>query len=266
MAAVTRAPDLADWLLAHGRSAVDTAEAADLLGVPDDHVRVRLAPAVRAHRIVSPSRGLWIAVPPEYRTWGAPPALDFLDPLMAHLHRDYYVGWLSAAEIHGAAHQRPQVTQVAVDRQLADRDLGRARLRFHTQARAGTLPRARHTVPTGQVWVSTPELTALDLADRPSLGAGHSNVATVLAELAEAQTLDPARILDAAAGFPGAALRRLGYLLELVEAEVDADPLAVHVAADPLALPALLDPASPRRGSVSERWGLLVNTDVEPDL
>ena len=39
MAAVTRAPDLADWLLAHGRSAVDTAEAADLLGVPDDHVR-----------------------------------------------------------------------------------------------------------------------------------------------------------------------------------------------------------------------------------
>lgn len=266
MAATTSAPELADWLLAHGRIAVGTAEAADLLGVPDDHVRVRLAPAVQAHRIVSPSRGLWVAVSPEYRTWGAPPALDFLDALMAHLRRDYYVGWLSAAEIHGAAHQRPQETQVAVNRQLIDRDVGRARLRFHTQSQAGALPRVRHTVPTGQVWVSTPELTALDLTDRPRLGAGHSNVATVLAELSEAQTLAPTRILETSANFSGAALRRLGYLLELVEAEVDTDPLAAHVAQDPLARPALLDPASPRRGPVSERWSLLINTDVEPDL
>lgn len=264
--AVTRAPELADWLLARGRGAVSTAEAAELLGVPDDQVRVRLAPALRTHRMVSPSRGLWVVVPAEYRTWGAPPVLDFLDPLMTHLHRDYYVGWLSAAELHGAAHQRPQVTQIAVDRQLADRDLGRSRLRFHLRAEAATLPRVRHTVPTGQVWASTPELTALDLVDRPDLGAGLSNVATVLAELAEGSTLDPARILEAATRFPAAALRRLGYLLELVEAPLDSASLAAQAAGTPLARPAMLDPASPRRGEVDARWGLLLNTDVEPDL
>lgn len=38
--------------------------------------------------------------------------------MMAHLGRDYYLGWLSAAEMYGAAHQRPQVLQVAVDRHL----------------------------------------------------------------------------------------------------------------------------------------------------
>ena len=35
------------------------------------------------------------------------------------------------------------------------------------------------------MWVATPELTALDLTDRPERGGGISNVATVLAELAQ---------------------------------------------------------------------------------
>ena len=51
-------------------------------------------------RLFSPSRGLWVAIPAKYRTWGAPPAVEFVDQLLTHLERDYYVGWLSAAEIH----------------------------------------------------------------------------------------------------------------------------------------------------------------------
>jgi predicted transcriptional regulator of viral defense system len=56
------------------------------------------------------------------------------------------VALLSAAELHGAAHQAPQVFQVMVDRHVRDRGVGRARLRFfastHVAQGTPTDPRA----------------------------------------------------------------------------------------------------------------------------
>lgn len=260
------ASDLADWLLAQGRAAVSTKEAAVILGVPEGQVRVRLNAAVHAGRLFSPSRGLWVAIPPKYRGWGAPPAAEFIDHLMGHLEREYYVAWLSAAEIHGAAHQRPQALQVAVDDSVADRSFGRSHLRFVRQARAGELPRQRHNVESGHVWVSTPELTAVDLVVRPALGGGLSNVATVLFELSEVAGLNPERLASLAADCSATAVRRLGFLLDFVQAPIDTTALDAKVNAIPLPRPALLDPHLPRRGTIDSRWGIVVNTDVEPDL
>jgi predicted transcriptional regulator of viral defense system len=260
------APRLSDWLLAHGRTSVTTSEAAVLLGVPAGHVRVRLHRPVLESLLFSPARGLWVPVPPEYRTWGVTPATHFLDDLMRHLGRDYYVGWLFAAELYGAGHQRPQVTQVAVDRPVDGRDLGRVRVVFHTRAGVGALPRVARQVPTGQVWVSSPELTALDLVDRPQRGGGVSNVATVLAEMAADPGLSGGELAELAARFPAGSARRLGYLLQVVGAPVDLDPLRALVGARPLARMPVLTPQGPRRGTRDTVWQLLVNTDVEPDL
>lgn len=263
---MTPALDLADWLLARGRSAVTTDQAAKMLGVPKEQVRVRLNASVHAKRLFSPSRGLWVAIPAKYRTWGAPPALEFLDQLLVHLGREYYVGWLSAAEIHGAAHQRPQALQVAVDRPVVDRSFGRSHLRFAQQSRAGSLPRQRHNVESGHVWVSTPALTAVDLVDRPELGGGLSNIATVLFELADTTPMDPHDLATLAASYSATAVRRLGYLLELVGASVDTTALARQVEAAPLPRAVVLDPRLPRQGGTDRRWGIVINTDVEPDL
>ena len=243
-----------------------TAQASLLLGVPPDQVRVRLHQPVRDGLLFSPSRGLWVPVPAEYRSWGVVPGVQFMDDLMTHLGRTYYVGWLSAAELHGAAHQRPQVTQVAVDHSVADRQVGRVRLRFHTRAGLSALPRLQHTVATGQVWVSSPELTAVDLVERPDSGGGTSNVATVLAELAADPGLAGHALATTAATCPAAIARRLGYLLELVGAPVDLDPLRALVASRPLSGRAVLTARGPRRGIVDDRWGLIVNSEVEADL
>ena len=261
-----QAAELADWLLARGRSAVTTTEAAEILRVRPEQVRVRLNAAVHAGRLFSPSRGLWVAIPAKYRTWGAPPAIEFVDQLLTHLERDYYVGWLSAAEIHGAAHQRPQALQVAVNRPVQDRSFGRAHLRFTQQSRVSELPRQRHNVESGHVWVSTPDLTAVDLVDRPELGGGLSNVATVLFELAETAALDPTNVARLAGTFSATAVRRLGYLLRVVDAPVDTTALEHAVKAAPLPRPALLDPRLPRQGVTEPTWDIVVNTDVEPDL
>ncbi|MHB1163899.1 MAG: type IV toxin-antitoxin system AbiEi family antitoxin domain-containing protein [Candidatus Nanopelagicales bacterium] len=234
--------------------------------MPKEQVRVRLNAAVHAGRLFTPSRGLWVAIPPKYRTWGAPPAVEFVDQLMTHLEREYYVGWLSAAEIHGAAHQRPQALQVAVDRPVEDRSFGRSHLRFTRQSGVGELPRQRHNVESGHVWVSTPELTAVDLVDRPELGGGLSNVATVLFELAETAELDPVHLAKLARTLSATAVRRVGYLLDLVQAPVDTTALAEAMRATPLPRPALLDPRHPRKGTIDPRWDIVINTEVEPDL
>lgn len=262
----TRTADTVDSLLAHGRTSVTTDEAARLLNVPSEHVRVRMQPLARHGRIFSPARGLWVAVPPEYRTWRVIPGVQFIDAMMTHLGRDYYVGWLSAAEMHGAAHQRPQVFQVAVDRPLPDRDIERVHLRFVERHHLADLPRERRNVATGQVWVSTPEVTALDLAADPRRGGGISNVATVLIELTEDDQLNPHRLARAAEHFSLAAIRRLGYLLETVGQEALASVLR-PIAEGRRRFPAdILSPGSGTAGEVDTRWRVQINTEVEPDL
>ena len=44
---------------------------------------------------------------PEFRSWGVVPASHFIGALMKHLGHDYYVGYLSATEVLGSAHQAP---------------------------------------------------------------------------------------------------------------------------------------------------------------
>lgn len=265
---------LVNHLLAHGRSVITLREFAELTGLSlasaaDAAKRLR-----QSGQIFSPTRGLYIVIPPQYRNWGVAPAADFIDPFMRLVGRNYYVGLLSAAELHGASHQRPQVFQVMVDQPLANRDFGRVHLRFYTQSRLKNLPVQKFNSATGQFLVSTPAITALDLASRPSDAGGLGNVATVLAELVEATALDVQSILKCAEWYPAPSLRRLGWLLERVAQDSDSIKSELELLAKAVAhsgkaggrLQTLLDPHGPRRGRVNPKWGLIENVEVEPDL
>ncbi len=259
---------LSDHLLAHGRQIVTLAEVSALTGLGRREVAAAMTRLRRSGQFFSPQPGLYVAIPPQYRTWGVVPATDFIDAMMTVMGRRYYVALLSAAEMYGAAHQMPQVFQVMVDRPVADRDLGRVRLRFYTNTRLSQVPVQLHNSSTGQVRLSTPEATCLDLASRPGDCGGLSNVATVMAELAEEAGLDPAAIVDAADAYPAASLRRLGWLLEKVGAPLDLCVLrdAVRRGGAGKRPVALLDPAGPRRGHVNQGWRIVENVEVEPDL
>ena len=256
-----RPADLVDWLLAHGRSAVTTTEAAALLGVDPAEVRVRL----HRHRdaFVMPARGLWVVIPPEYREWGAPEGVEVVDLLMRHLHVDYYVGWLSAASLHGAGHHAPQVFQVATSRDVRDRHVGRTAFTFLTRTAAAALPHQQRPTRSGTAAVSPPEVTALDLATDIALGGGIDNVATVILGLAE-EGLDLGLVASLADHFPAASVRRLGWILENL-GEHRADDLH-HGAVSRAPTPALLNPAGPVRGRTDPRWRLRLNTEVEAEF
>lgn len=255
---------LRDELLAEGVSTFDAAEAARRTGLAAGRVHGALKRLVDAGQIFSPARGLYVVIPPEYRSWGAVPASWFVHPMMAHLGRGYYVALLSAAEMLGAAHQHPQVFQVVVDKYLPDRAFGRVRMQFVVNKRAAELATTRVNSPTDTLRVSTPEVTSLDMASRPNDSGGLSNVATVVIELFEDREIAEQGLIDATRFYPSASIRRAGYLLEtFADGRLD----ALHAVADPLAHePAPLQAGGVRRGRVDERWNLRINTEIEPDL
>jgi predicted transcriptional regulator of viral defense system len=253
---------LPDLLLSRGQHHFTAAEAAELLGSSDDAVRKGLQRLTAARQIISPSRGFYVIVPPEFRSWATVPGSHFIDAMMRHLERRYYVALLSAAELHGASHQAPQVFQVMVDRPLADRDLGRTRLRFFTGRHVPEASVQEHNTPTGTMSVATPELTAVDLVDHLDAGGGLDNVATILAEL---EPLDPGQLAQLAGQRDRAVARRLGWLLELVDADLDLEPLAL-AAAPADGAPTDLRAGNPRRGTIDRRWNIRANADVQPDV
>jgi len=151
----------------------------------------------------------------------------------------------------------------ALDKRIKDRDLGRVCYR----SKAADVPVVLKNSAAGVVRVSTAAATALDLAHHPKDGGGLSNVATVVAELVEAAHLTAPDLIGASCHFPGSRLRRLGWVLDRVDAAVDRDSLAGHLEGQSDGRPTvLLDPRGPRRGPTDKRWGLVINTEVEPDL
>jgi len=214
--------ELADWLIGRGLHFVSTVEAAEILGVPAASVPASLERSRQAGKLVSVTKGGWVPVPAEYRPVGAPPASHFIDPMMEHLGHSYYVGFLSAAAAHGAAHQSPMVFQVVTPARLRDRRIGRSRIEFIQRAAAAQRPRARRDVPTGRIWVSTPEVTALDLVEAPGEGAGLSNVATIIGEFLLDEVLDADELASVAGAYPTAVAQRAGYLIDRMAAEVGA--------------------------------------------
>lgn len=253
---------LDDRLIGAGRYAATVAELVEETEATPSAIRSALARLVEKRRAFSPARGLFVFVPSEFRSWGVVPADWFIDQMMQQLDREYYVGLLSAAQLHGAAHQRPQVTQVIVNSPVADRDLERVRLRFYSSgAEFSRLPIQRRNSKTGTFAVSSPELTVVDLCGRPVLGGGLDNTATIISELHEEQQLTTQGFAKLA-GLVGAhALKRAGYLVEsLTDLQLDELASALKTVE-----PTMLDPHGDRRGPVDRRWNVRVNVKVESE-
>ena len=253
-----------DDIQARGRYTFTRAEAANAQERSPVALEAALRRLKQRGRIASPRRGFYVLVPIEYRQAGCPPATWFIADLMRFLGQPYYVGLLSAAALHGAAHQQPLVFQVITDRPTRPTVVGRIQIRFHVSRHIEVVPVVAVQTETGSLRVSTPEATAFDLI-RFAPAAGHlSNVATVLAELAE--KLDPVVLVALAPSYAVPEVQRLGYLLEQLGEEELARPLADWLGTQRhrpvlLALGHGTSAALPGR-----RWRIVPNETVEVDL
>ena len=146
---------------------------------------------------------------------------------MRSLDLPYYIGLLSAAALHGAAHQQVQQLQIVVPRQERPLELPGLSIRFFRKQDFASTPLQSRKGHSGMLPVSTPEATAFDLVRYARYIGGLDAVLTVLSELAE--SIDPAKLAAASAlESETAQIQRLGWLLDHVGQTSLAD--ALHAA------------------------------------
>ena len=220
----------------------------------------------RKRRIARVHGGFFIIIPFEYAATGMLPAEWFIDDLMSYIGQPFYVGLMSAAALHGAAHQQPQQFHVVTNGPLRDiRSKNRLAIIFFSKSEIERVPLTRVKVQTGHIPVSTPEATALDLIRYARRIGGLDRVLTVLQELGEA--MEPEKLEEAAKSDGKLArAQRLGFLLEKAGFPDLTRNLSKWVT-EKNPFPAKLEPSIQNRGyKKNERWKLIVNIDVEGDL
>lgn len=256
--------DFVNAMAAKGRSSFSYKDIEKQLNSSSIAVKAALRRLQKKGEIAMPYRGFYVIVPPEYRLLGSLPAEQFIPDLMNYLGEIYYAGLLSAAEYHGAAHQRSQVFQVVVARSRRPIRCGKIRIDFIFRKNASKIPTQTRNTPAGIIKISTPEATALDLIGYTKHCGGINNVATVLAELAE--EIDSKRLIVAAKLSPIAWVQRLGYLLDLVIKVDKAEGLDGYIKnKQPVRIP--LVPANKIKGAkMNARWRVFINAKVEADI
>lgn len=232
-------------------------------------IRIAISRQVAKKTIVSPWHNFYVIVPMEYKLKGVVPPLFYIDGLMRFLGCNYYMALLNAAEMYGAAHQRPQNFSVFVEGK---------NMRSGVKASTEMLIYRRKQLPmgfvrkfqttTGYINVSSPELTALDLVNSEQEVGGLTRVATVLAELVE-ETRFQSTCAELLRVFPAPVFQRLGYLLECVlEEQTKADDLFELTQSESLRfrkVPLKISKDIHANDEVNKKWKVIVNQEIEID-
>lgn len=254
-------------LLADGKSSFSL----ESVGREFDHlsaiaVKRSLNRLSRKGKIVSVHKGFYVIVTPQYRSSGVLPPVLFIDDLMRHLGREYYVGLLSAAAFHGAAHQAPQeffvVTTLPQMRSAVKKGL---KINYLSRpAIPSALLESRKT-DTGFVKVASPELTAADLIQYNGRIGGINRASEVISELTE--SIDSARFDKAfVTSVPAAVTQRLGFILESVIGSIELAEALFWSASESevnfFPVP-LSTKAEKGRRRPETRWKIIVNENIE---
>ena len=218
--------------------------------------------------IASVYRGFYVIIPVQYVLRGSIPATYYIDQLMAYLSKPYYVCMLSAAELLGAAHQRPQ--QFSVMTTFPKRRVVSTRNVIIDWFYREGLPEdalITKNTETGTIRISNPLLTAADLVQYQQHVGGLSLVATILEELSE-QINIKSQFASLASFVKKVTWQRLGYILEhVVEENELADELYEQIRNLPgsLMYMPLSTSAEDNTSERNSRWKININVQIGKD-
>jgi predicted transcriptional regulator of viral defense system len=263
---IERMPDKLLRLLSIGRLTFSKDEVSSLLGMSPSAFEDASQRAINRGRLLRPRRGFYVIVPPQEMAYGAPPAAQVIDDLMAHEGAPYYVGLLKAAELHGAAHQAVMAFQVVSTKRMPSIPYGRGVIDFFYN---GNMPPdeliERRQTEAGLFNMSSAALTAADLLRYPRASGSIDAAASVIGDLAE--QIGSSALASLSAVVPTPTLQRLGYILDQVGAAELANELAKVIAGDSRRIELDTFAATPQGGSeaLDDRWKVLVRRPLELD-
>lgn len=217
------------------------------------------------NQIAQIRKGYYAIIPPEYSKQGMLSPYLFIDDLMKTLNKTYYVALLSAAALHGAAHQQPMeffvITETPAPRSINNKKL---KISFISKNKWEQGDIVQKTTKTGYINVSSPELTALDLLAYIEK-IGINRAMTILQELAPIMKVSV--LSRTAKRYPSTpVIQRLGYLLGSVLNEKQLADALQKVLSDRTVVPVLLTAHKQKQGELDENWKVLINSNIESDL
>ena len=234
----------------------------------DNSIKLALKRLVDKNKIISVYKGFYIIIPPAYANLGFLPPSMFIDDLMEYLRRPYYISLLSAAALHGAAHQQPQTHFVCTTLpSMRNTNKKGVRIKYVSKRDFPESNIIQKKTESGYVKLSDTVLTCLDMINYHKTIGGFNRAATVINELSEEISEDEINsgVLNLT---PFANIQRLGYLWEYVCEQVSlSDALFKIINRSSRQLKSYkLNPAMDKqKQKITNRWKINVNTNIEID-
>ncbi len=186
-----------------------------------------------------------------------------IDQFMKNSGKDYYIGFQSAAHLHGIAEQLPFRVRAAVLKQRKPFLVGETRIEFVTLRKEKFFGILDMRYGGYSIKISDPEKTLLDCLDRPELCGGISEVVKTISNGLD--RVQDEKLLGYLHKMNNYALnQRMGFLLENLKNmgyEIRNDfinelwKLRSNYTYS-------LDPFSPKKGRISKKWKIVENVKL----
>jgi predicted transcriptional regulator of viral defense system len=193
-------------------------EVLEKCNAPESTIRKELVRLAKKNEIVNLRKGFYIILPPKFQNLGKLPIQLYIDKLFKHTNKEYYIGLLTAANFHGAAHQKIQQDFIVTSPStLRDVDNGNTKLRFIKNINWPQKNIITKKSDAGFFNLSSPALTIADLIHHQNKIGGLNRILANIEELID--TLEIEDLIELISWYPHVStFQRMGYLFEYLEA------------------------------------------------
>ncbi len=210
-------------------------------------------------------KGCYIVIPPDM-LYGKSDFINdpymIIDQLMGVIGQKYYVGYQSAAQLHGAAHQLPFTLSVVVLKQRKSLKLGGSKIEFRKMSGKNFFGIERMKYSNSFLDVSDIEKTILDCVNRYDLCGGVDEVCRTISNMRE--KIKPGKLLNYLGRLNSRAVaQRVGFILDKLNIsgygvnESLISGVEKHIGNKRY----LLEPGSGGNGKISGRWNIIENVN-----
>jgi predicted transcriptional regulator of viral defense system len=209
--------------------------------------------------VINLRRGVYLIVPLSAGVSAHYTEHEFV--IASRLVSPYYIAYWSALNFHGFTEQTPFTVFVATTKRTKNREVLNTKYNFVTLSKRKFFGFEPTAVSTYKINISDREKTLADALDHPEYCGGISEAAKSLWNAKEKVSME--KIVSYAERMRNTAIvKRLGYLLESLNINVDSEILSKMRGMISPGMSAL-DPTCPRKGTYNTRWNLLLNISKE---
>jgi predicted transcriptional regulator of viral defense system len=234
-------------------------------GITEENARKVLFNLDRKKVLYRIFRGCYVVIPPDMLYKRSSFINDphiIIDQLMEVIGQKYYVGYQSAANLYGAAHQLPFTLSVVVSKQRKPLSLGESKIEFRKISEKNFFGVERMKYLNSFLNVSGIEKTILDCVDRYDLCGGIDEVCRTISNMGG--KIESKKLLNYLSKLKSRPVaQRLGFILDKLNQSsygIDKD-LITGVEKYAGKKKYLLEPESGGKGKISKRWSIIENVN-----